>query len=135
MRTEPLTEADRELIEAATALLRKRFEPDRHRCAAAVRTDGGTVYTGINLLPDVGVAGVHAEPIAIGQAVVAGEPDIATSVAVVFEDDDPDDETKVVSACGVCRELIRSFAPDARVIIQSEDALVRVPIAELLPAG
>lgn len=134
METAPLTEGDKILIDEATALLRECFEPSRHRCAAAVRTETGTVYTGINILPDVGVAAVHAEPIAIGQAVAAGDPDVAVSVAVVFADDDPAGPVEVVSACGVCRELIRSIAPAACVIIRTEDGLGRVRIADLLPS-
>lgn len=135
METAPLAEGDRELIEAATALLRERFDPSRHRCAAAVRTDTGAVYTGINILPALGVAGVHAEPIAIGQAVAAGDPDVAVSVAVVFADDDPTGPVEVVSACGVCRELIRSVAPAAAVIVPTDDGPARAPIAALLPSA
>ena len=133
MRSESLTDGDRALIEAAEALLWERFVPDRHRCAAAVRAESGTVYTGINLLPELGVAGVHAEPIAVGQAVAEGETAIDTSVAVVYEDDDPSGDTAVVAACGVCRELLYGFAPQARILVSNEDGLRKVPVADLLP--
>jgi cytidine deaminase len=134
MRTEPLTDEDRELIDAAMATLADCHVAGRHRCAAAMRSTTGEVYTSINLMAG-GVTDIHAEPIALASAVQAGDPDIETSVAVIYEDDDSSNPARVVAACGVCRELLHAFVPDVSIIVPGEDGPVRAPLAELLPAS
>lgn len=131
MSTEPLTTDDRELIDLATEALREHVESDLHSVGAAIRTDSGATYTGLDLVTSVGTAGIHAEPIAIGRAILDGEPGLETSVAVtgVGGGRDP----RVISACGVCRELINDYAPDARVIVPGSDGPVKRPIGTLLP--
>lgn len=133
MRTEPLTAADRELITEAEELLREHHEPGRHRCSAALRTSSGATYTGINLITG-GRADVHSEPVALGRAVMAGDADIETSVAVIYEDDDASNPMRVVSACGDCRELFYTFAPGVDVVIPGTDGPAKAPLSELLPA-
>lgn len=134
MRTAPLTEADRELIDAATTTLAASHVPGRHRCAAAMRSTSGDIYTSINLMTG-GVTDVHAEPIALASAVQAGDPQIETSVAVIYEDDDAIRPARVVAACGVCRELLHAFVPDVVIIVPGDDGPVRAPLSELLPAS
>lgn len=85
------------------------------------------------MVPSLGIAGVHAEPIAIGQAITAGESDIETSVAVMYENNEQTNPTEVVSACGVCRELIRDLAANARIIVSRNGQLRKVPLEDLLP--
>lgn len=133
METESLSNADRELIEEAKEVLREFHEPGRHRCSAALRTQSGAVYTGINLITG-GQPDVHSEPIALGRAVMAGDPNIETTVAVVYEDDDARNPMRVVSACGVCRELFNTFAPDVDIVVPGEDGPVKATLSELLPA-
>jgi cytidine deaminase len=43
-------------------------------------------------------------------------------------------DCKVVSPCGICREMLTDFAPGASVILLRDEGLVRVPVEELLPA-
>jgi cytidine deaminase len=40
----------------------------------------------------------------------------------------------VISPCGVCRELIHDYSPDAIVINYDDGRVVPTPIRELLPA-
>ncbi len=134
MRTEPLTDADRELIAAAEDLLRELYEPGRHRCSAALRTESGSVHTGINLITG-GQTDIHSEPIAYGRAVMAGDPEIETSVAVIYENNDASNEMRVVAACGVCREFYETFAPDVDVIVPGDPDPVKASLSELLPAN
>jgi cytidine deaminase len=134
MRTEPPTDEDEELIAAAKATLADCHVAGRHRCAAAMRSATGEVYTSINLMTG-GVTDVHAEPIALAKAVEAGDPDIETSVAVIYEDDDAGNPAEVVAACGVCRELLHAFVPEVSIIVPGEDGPVRAPLSELLPAS
>jgi len=133
MQTKPLTEADEELIAAAESVLAEHHKPGRHRCSAAIRSSSGEIYTSINLISG-GQADVHSEPIALGKAVQAGDADIETSVAVVHEDDDGSKPMRVVSACGVCREMYHVFAPEVDVVITHGGEVVKVPLPELLPA-
>lgn len=131
MPTESLTADDRELIDLATEALRDHVESDLHSVGAAIRTDSGATYTGLDLVTSVGTAGIHAEPIAIGRAILDGEPGLETSVAVT--DVGGGRDPRVISACGVCRELINDYAPNARVLVPGRDTPVKRPIGELLP--
>jgi len=132
MQTEPITSNDEELIRKAEELLEEHHVPGRHRCSAALRTPAGDVYTGINLITG-GQADVHSEQVAFGRAVMDGSRDIETSVAVVYEDDDARNPVQVVSACGHCREFFETFAPDADILVPTEDGPAKAPLSELLP--
>jgi len=133
MRTEPITDSDRELIAEAEDVLKEFHERDRHRCSAAVRASSGQIYTGINLITG-GQPDVHSEPMAYGRAVMAGDVPIETSVAAIYEEHDPTNPMRVISACGVCRELYHTFAPDVDVVVPGDDEPVKTPLTELLPA-
>ena len=123
-----LTRADRELIEAATEVARARYRPGWHEIAAAVRTAGGRVVTGVNL---DGYYSICAEAAAIARAVAEGEEELAAIVAVRYE---PDlDRARVVSPCGRCRDLISEFG-DVAVLYPENDGVRKAPIAKLLPS-
>jgi len=64
--------------------------------------------------------------VAIGAAATAGDTDIDTIVAVC-------ETGAIVSPCGMCRELISDYAPEARVIILRDGEPALVPVGELLP--
>jgi cytidine deaminase len=150
MTLERLTEGDRELIDAAAAAIEPRYKPGKTRTArtvgAALRAEEGDVYTGVNLTADTPRASVCAEPVALGAAIAGGETAFETVVAVLYkpynepefdgnETDPP--ETRVISACGVCREMLRDYDPDVDVIVDGEphgfDEPVKRPVTELLP--
>jgi cytidine deaminase len=133
MQTEPITDEDSALIAEAEAVLEELHVPGRHRCSAAIRASSGEIYTGINLITG-GQADVHSEPVALGRAVMAGDAEIETSVAVIYGDDDSSNPMEIVSACGVCRELYDTFAPDVDVIVPGDEGPVKAPLSELLPA-
>lgn len=133
MRTKPVTSDDRELIRQAEQLLEERHVPGRHRCSAALRATSGEVYTGINLIAG-GQADVHSEQVAFGRAVMGGEDDIETSVAIIYEDDDASNPTRIASACGVCREFFYTFAPGVDIIVPSSEGPQKASLSELLPA-
>jgi cytidine deaminase len=114
---------DRELIEQARSIITKRRKPGYHHIGAALRTKSGRVFAAVHLEANVGRIAVCAEAIAIGMAAAAGDTDIETIVAV-------DGQSKIISPCGMCRELIADYAADCRVIITESDIL---SIDELLP--
>ena len=121
-----MNEKDRELIEAAQEILRKRYKKDRHGVGAALRTRSGKRFSAVCVEAYVGRISVCAEAIAIGMAAAEGDTEIDTIVAVNWEG-------KVVSPCGMCRELISDYAPDAMVIVPDGDGESLVPVGELLP--
>jgi cytidine deaminase len=142
-----LTKADRELIAAATAVIKERYRNDWQEVGAALRTRSGQIFTGVNLDAYLGRMAVCAEAVALGRAVVdLGGAGIDTIVAVRQPPpEEIDQDITVVSPCGACRELIFDYDPKARVIVPNplpslpskrgrvaRGAAV-VPIGELLP--
>lgn len=134
MDARPITDADEALIEEATAVLADHFRPGRHEVASALRTDSGRTYAAINLVPSVGTAGIHCEPITIANAIRDGETGFDATVAVTYEDRDPARDVRVISACGVCRELVRDFDPGTDILFRDGDRVVKATAVELLPA-
>lgn len=130
-----LTADDQALIDQAEALIRQRYLENRHHIACAVRGASGRVYTGLHLDTYVGRASVCAEAVALGQAMAAGETGIRAIVSVRHpRPREQHQDCKVVSPCGICREMLTDFAPGAIVILAREDGLARVPVEDLLPA-
>jgi cytidine deaminase len=130
-----LSTADKELIAAAVAAIKKRYRDDWQEVGAALRTRSGKIYTGVNLDAYLGRMAVCAEAVALGRAVVdLGDAGIETIVAVRHPPPDEKDQAiSVVSPCGACRELIFDYDHNARVIVPNGDRPVVVSIADLLP--
>jgi len=130
----PLSSADEELLVAATDFIRSRYLENRHHISAAVRGGSGRIYLGLHLDTYVGRCSVCAEAVALGGALSAGETKIDTIVSVRHpRPKEQHAEPKVVSPCGICREMLTDFAPGSAVIMTRNDALERVPVGELLP--
>jgi cytidine deaminase len=131
-RLDTLGSDDRELIEAAARAIGSRFKPNWHVVGAALRTRTGEIVTGIHLEASVGRIAVCAEAIALGRAATElGSTEIDTIVAVYHA---VDGAIRVVAPCGMCRELISDYAPDARVIIPAPGDTVCVEqVQKLLP--
>jgi len=115
-----------ELINAAGQLIAARFKPDYHEIGAALRTKSGQVFSAVHLEATVGRIAVYAEAVAIGIAASAGDTEIEMIVAV-------NRVGTVVSPCGMCRELIADYAPDAKVIVPGRAGPMLVAISDLLP--
>jgi len=129
----PLDDADEQLVATAVALLDARARACRHEVAAALRTRAGAVYTGLHVESSIGRASICAEGAALAAAAAAGDTDVDTAVAVLRL---PDGGWRVVTPCGLCRELISDYAPDALIIDfdAARPAPVRkVPVRDLLP--
>ena len=137
MNSAPLSPDDQALIEAASALIRKRYAVGRHHIAAALRTRSGRVFTGLHLDTYVGRASVCAEAVAVGQAMADGAGPEDPVVAIVSvrhpRPTEQHQDIQVVAPCGICREMIRDFAPDARVILNEQGRLAAYSPADLLP--
>lgn len=135
--TATLTSDDEALIESARNVIREAYVHGTHYVGAAVRTTDGDVYTGVHIEANVGRASVCAEPVVLGTAVAEGVSgqEIDTIVSVRHPGPNEDtDEIKVVSPCGVCRELISDMNPEATVIHPDDDELVKTDAIDLLPS-
>lgn len=121
-----LAKEELELIEAARDIIRRRFRQGYHHVGAAMRTKSGKVFSAVHLETRVGRVAICAEACAIGLAAAEGDTDIDCIVAV-------DRNGAVLSPCGMCRELISDFSPDARVIVNDGNGIVAAAISDLLP--
>jgi len=121
-----LRPCDRALIAAAREIIRRRFCRDKHHVGAALRTRSGRVFTGVHLDTYVGRVAICAEAVALGAAATAGDSDIEVIVAVRYTG-------QVVSPCGMCREMVVDFAPEARVIVPVDGKYAVLPALDLLP--
>ncbi|HST41402.1 MAG TPA: hypothetical protein VLK58_17935 [Conexibacter sp.] len=126
-----LTAAEQELLARAEKLLAARHEAGRHEVAAALRTRAGAVHVGLHVDGSARRSGICAEGMALGAAAAAGDLDVETVVAVHFK---PAGVLRVISPCGVCRELLADYCPDATVLVHDDGVVERATVRELLPA-
>jgi cytidine deaminase len=133
----PVSEADGELIERAERTVAEAFDPEWFGGApmvgATLRGESGSVYTGVSLPAGVGRASVCAEPSALSNAVEGGENGLEASVAVRHPLPEGDRDFEVVSACGVCRELLCDFDPGVEIAFPTEAGPRKAPVEALLP--
>lgn len=130
-----LSDSDQELIAAASEAIKSRYRNDWQEVGAAMRTRDGRIITGVNIDAYLGRMAVCAEAIAIGRSITeAGDKGIETIVAVRHpRPHEADQNIKVVSPCGSCRELIHDYDSKARVIVPNGPEPSIVSIGDLLP--
>ena len=119
-------EPDQEIISAARNIMDKRYVPGKHCIGAAIRTKKGNLFIGVHVEASCGHIAVCGEAIAIGVAATSGDTDISQIVAVTESGD-------IAPPCGMCRELISDYAPDAYVILEVGGHTKCVPVLDLLP--
>jgi cytidine deaminase len=101
-----------------------------------VRTADGAVHTGVHLEGSCRRSSICAEGVALGAARGAypgGQPlDVTSVVSVQIK---PAGRFRVIAPCGVCRELISDYSPDATVWITTVEKNEVVPVRalDLLP--
>ncbi len=127
MDLQPLTDADRHLIEIAQEVLRRNYVPGRHTCAAAVLCADERIYSGISI--QTCGFGTCAEPVALGAAFTSGERN-AVSLAVVCK---RFNDYTVVPPCGNCRQLLLDYVPDVAVILDDHGTIGKIAARHLLP--
>ncbi len=128
-----VAELDRDLIAAARGVIRARYKPGWHAVGCAVRTRSGRIQLGVHLECYVGRVSVCAEAVAIGRAVTDGDGDEIETIVAVHQSSSDDAAPRVVAPCGMCREMISDYAPQARVIMSGSPDVVVKPVSDLLP--
>lgn len=119
-----------ELKAAAIAMLDRAYIPySRFPVGAALECADGSVYTGCNVENAVYPAGICAERNAIFHAVAEGHTDFVR-IAIAGRSED------YCYPCGICRQVMREFAPEMEVICLNKDGEeLALPLRELLPHG
>ena len=129
-----ITQADKDLIEAATDIIERRYIYGKHHVGAALISKSGEIITAVNVDTYVGRAGVCAEAIALGMIIAKGEEEFSTIVAVFKPNPElGKQDSYVASPCGVCREMLNDYCPNASVIYTENDTVIKSRINELLP--
>lgn len=115
-----LEAGDRPLWDAALAALRGTYLTGRHEVAAAVRMEDGRIHVGVHMGASAGRTSVCAESAALAAALVATDPDrplakeVDTVLAVLYRPDrEGTGHVRIISACGLCREVLNDYCPDA----------------------
>lgn len=120
---------DRELYLAAKKATENAYAPfSNFRVGAALLTQRGDVYLGVNVENSSYGATICAERAAVISAVTAGDREFA-KIAIVANG-------HKVLPCGICRQFLYEFAPHLKIITgNSEDELEIYELCELLPGG
>ena len=119
---------DADIVDAARAVLADAYVPySDYRVGAALLTDDGTVYTGCNIENANYSNSLHAEEVAVAEAVKRGHGSF-DRIAVSSGARDG------VTPCGMCRQTLAEFCDDDLVVLCDEgDSLARYTLGELLP--
>jgi cytidine deaminase len=129
-----MSDEDRELLQAAQALLGRVWVHGRHEVATALRTVEGAVYTGVHLEGSCRRSSICAEGVALGTARAGIAPGAPLAIqCVVSVQIKPAGQYRIIAPCGVCRELISDYSPDARIWITADAGVVAVAAQDLLP--
>jgi cytidine deaminase len=118
-----------DLIEAARGVLSDAHVPySEYRVGAALRTADGTVYTGCNIENANYSNSLHAEEVALAEAVKNGHHEF-DRIAVTSGVRDG------VTPCGMCRQSLAEFATDDLVVVcdEGDGETSEYTLGELLP--
>ncbi len=109
---------DEELIALAAEARKRAYAPYSHfAVGAALLAKSGKVYTACNVENVSYGLSVCAERAAVFKAVSEGEREFE-AIAVVTENGIP--------PCGACRQVLREFGEDMRVIVADEEGAYQV---------
>lgn len=121
-------ESFEQLIETAKAARLQSVAPfSNFLVGAAVKTEGGKVYTGCNVESASYGLTVCAERVAIWKALSEGEREF-TELAIVA------DTGSLTPPCGTCRQIIHEFCKNATIVLANLRGETQTcTIDELLP--
>ncbi|MEG1658901.1 MAG: cytidine deaminase [Oscillibacter sp.] len=117
-----------ELKQAAISMLARSYCPYSHSpVGAALECADGTVFTGCNIENAAYAPSLCAERVAVAKAVSEGHRDfVRIAIAGTGQD--------FCVPCGVCRQVLREFAPDLQIICLNGQGEAReFTLSQLLP--
>lgn len=120
---------DKELYLMAGKALEKAYAPfSNFKVGAALITDSGEVFTGVNIENSSIGATICAERTAYVKAISEGFKNIDTIAVVSGEG--------AVLPCGICRQFMYEFGDNLRIVTGDDEEHLKVySIKELLPEG
>ncbi|WP_232701574.1 cytidine deaminase [Halobacterium wangiae] len=121
-----MDEAD--LLSAARDTLDDAYVPySEYPVGAAIETASGEVYVGCNIENANYSNSLHAEEVAIGEAIKEGHREFERLVVTSAERD-------AVTPCGMCRQTLAEFCDDEMpVLCDTGDDFERYTLGELIP--
>lgn len=120
---------DKDLLEMAVSVKENAYAPySQFRVGAAVLTESGNVYTGVNIENASFGATNCAERTAIFKAVTDRERSLK-AVAIASDSDE------YILPCGICRQVMAEFAgPEFRIICSKTNGEYKIyRLDELMP--
>jgi cytidine deaminase len=122
-------ETKRTLLQSAGAARQHAYAPySRYPVGAAVLSESGRIYTGVNVENAAYPTGMCAERTAVFKAVSEGERRFRAVAVVTHNGGSP---------CGACRQVLAEFGLDIVVLIGNEAGriLQETTVRDLLPAS
>lgn len=131
LKTPSAAECRTRLSDEAVSAADQAYAPySKFHVGAAVLGSSGTIYRGANIENASYGLGICAERVALANARMAGELNIA-AIAIACVSAAHDSPLNERVPCGACRQWIQELAPDAQIFIVGEEA--SYSIAQLLP--
>ncbi|MBI2135051.1 cytidine deaminase [Candidatus Woesearchaeota archaeon] len=110
-----VTKQDKELMEKAAELIKKRRLKGRIDTASALITNKGNIYLGVDIVCKSEPCSICAEYSSVVSMLTHGEQKIKTIVAVA-------DDGAILPPCGKCRELIFDVSGgDSDIIVNKNE--------------
>lgn len=122
-------EQRQQLVEAAVQARNWAYAPySKYAVGAALLTDSGKIYEGVNIENAAYPTTICAERVAVFKAVSEGERHF-TAIAVVT--------SNAGTPCGSCRQVLSEFGVDTLVLIADTQGSVKqvTTVGELLPGA
>ncbi len=129
MATRPKNELLQHLVETAAQARQWAYAPySRYAVGAALLTESGKVYDGVNVENAAYPTTICAERVAVFKAISEGERKFSAIAVVTSNGGSP---------CGACRQVLAEFGVDTVVVIaDAEGRIVReTTVADLLPGA
>ena len=118
-----------DLVRIANQVRKWAYAPySKYQVGAAVLTESGRVYDGVNIENAAYPVTVCAERVAIFKAISNGEKEFQAIAVVTKNGGMP---------CGSCRQVMAEFSPEMLVIIADENEAIKteMKVSDLLPGA
>lgn len=117
--------SQKELLKEAKLVLKNSYSPYSHfPVGAAVLTEDGKIFTGVNIENASYSLSLCAERVAVFKAISSGHTSF-TDLAIVSSTEKP------TFPCGACRQVLLEFSPQIRIHLQGSEKVFR--LTDLLP--
>ena len=127
----PMNETEARLFAVAKDHLKVSYSPySRFQVAAALMTESGKIYTGVNIEnSSFGLTNCAERTAMFNWINDGGLPDPIERLLIIGNTDRP------ISPCGACRQVMSEFmAPESEVILtDTKGEFVRYTVDELIP--